>query len=183
MMSTPIPQPDGPISVSRRTWLQRGGLLAALPLLSLAGCGFQLRGAQELKFRTVQLVGFKPHSPLEKELRRTINASSTTRVVDSGGEAQVLLEAITDNRERHVVATTTAGQVRQISLRVRFSFKVRTPSDQELIAPTELLLGRDISYNESDALAKEQEEALLYRAMQTDIVSQLMRRLAAMPSP
>ena len=80
------------------------------------------------------------------------------------------------------VATTTAGQVRQISLRVRFTFKLRTPSDRELIGPTELLLGRDISYNESDALAKEQEEALLYREMQTDIVSQLMRRLAAVPA-
>lgn len=183
MMSTPIPQSDDPASVSRRTWLQRGAWLAALPLLPLAGCGFQLRGAQELKFRTVQLVGFKPHSPLEKELRKTINASSTTRVVDSGGEAQVLLEATTDNRERHVVATTSAGQVRQISVRVRFTFKVRTPGDRELIAPTELLLGRDISYNESDALAKEQEEELLYRALQTDIVSQVMRRLAAMPPP
>jgi len=180
MMSTPIPRPDDLAPVNRRTWLQRGALLAALPL---AGCGFQLRGAQELKFRTVQLVNFKPHSPLEKELRRTINASSTTRVVDSGGEAQVLLEAITDNRERRVGSTTSSGQIRQVSVRVRFTFKVRTPGDRELIAPTELLLGRDITYNESEALAKEQEEEQLYRAMQTDIVSQVMRRLAAMPAP
>lgn len=166
-------------NTARRTWLIGMASLAGAPL---AGCGFQLRGAQELKFRTVQLVGFKPHSPLEKELRRAINASQTTRVVDSGGEAQALLEAVSERRERNVVATTSAGQVRQISLRVRFTFKLRTPSDRELIGLTELLLGRDISYNESDALAKEQEEALLYREMQTDIVSQIMRRLSAVPA-
>ena len=38
---------------------------------------------------------------------------------------------------------------------------------------------QDVSYNESAALAKEAEEQLLYRSMQTDIVQQLMRRLAA----
>lgn len=165
-------------TTDRRTWLMSVASLAVVPL---TGCGFQLRGAQELRFRTVQLTGFKPHSPLEKELRRAINASKTTFVVDSGGEAQVILEAVSDRRERNVVATSSAGQVRQISLRVRFTFKLRTPSDRELIGPTELLLGRDISYNESEALAKEQEEALLYREMQTDIVSQIMRRLAAVP--
>jgi len=165
-------------TTDRRTWLMSVASLAVVPL---TGCGFQLRGAQELRFRTVQLTGFKPHSPLEKELRRAINASKTTLVVDSGGEAQAILEAVSDRRERNVVATTSAGQVRQISLRVRFTFRLRTPSDRELIGPTELLLGRDISYNESEALAKEQEEALLYREMQTDIVSQIMRRLAAVP--
>ncbi len=175
--STALPVQEA--TVDRRTWLIAVASLAAVPL---AGCGFQLRGAQELKFRTVQLSGFNPHSPLEKELRRAINASKTTLVVDSGGEAQVILEAVSDRRERNVVATTSAGQVRQISLRVRFSFKLRTPSDRELIGSTELLLGRDISYNESDALAKEQEEALLYREMQTDIVSQIMRRLSAVPA-
>lgn len=38
---------------------------------------------------------------------------------------------------------------------------------------------RDVSYNESVALSKEGEEALLYRNMQTDLVQQLMRRLSA----
>ena len=36
-----------------------------------------------------------------------------------------------------------------------------------------------MSYTENAALAKEQEEAFLYRAMQSDIVAQVMRRLAS----
>ncbi|MFB2351784.1 LPS assembly lipoprotein LptE [Priestia megaterium] len=38
---------------------------------------------------------------------------------------------------------------------------------------------RDISFNETAVLSKEAEEALLYRTMQSEIVQQLMRRLAA----
>jgi LPS-assembly lipoprotein len=41
------------------------------------------------------------------------------------------------------------------------------------------LLQRDISYNEALALSKAEEEAEMYRDMQTDIVQQVMRRLAA----
>lgn len=58
-------------------------------------------------------------------------------------------------------------------------FKLVTPTGEEWIPETELLQQRDISYNETIALAKEAEEALLYRNMQTDLVQQLLRRLAA----
>lgn len=165
--------------LDRRAWLIATAALSTAPL---AACGFRLRGAQELKFRAIQLTGFKSTSPLEKELRRAINASQTTQVVDSGGQAQVILEALADRRETNVVATNASGQVRDLRLRVRFGFTLRTPSDRELIAPTELLLSRDLSYNESAALAKESEEALLYRELQKDIVAQVMRRLAAVPA-
>ena len=54
-----------------------------------------------------------------------------------------------------------------------------TADSLKLIAPTEILQQRDISFNESAVLAKEAEEGLLYRDMQNDIVQQIMRRLAA----
>ena len=40
-------------------------------------------------------------------------------------------------------------------------------------------LTRDATYADSDALAKTQEEELLWRDMESDLVQQLMRRLAA----
>ena len=44
-----------------------------------------------------------------------------------------------------------------------------------------IVLARDMSYSETFALAKEQEEALLYAAMQSEIVMQVLRRLSAVP--
>ena len=159
--------------------MRRRHLLAAAAACALAGCGFELRRAPELRFRSIALTGFKPRSPLAEELTLNIDASKTTLVVDTPAKAQVVLEAITDGRERSVVASTAAGQVRELQLRTRFVFKLRTANGRELIPSTELLLSRDMSYSESAALAKEQEEALLFRTMQSDIVAQVMRRLAA----
>jgi len=143
---------------------------------SLAACGFQLRGSTELPFSRIALEGFAPRSPLADELRRTLSQSA--EIVATPAQAQVVLHALTDRRERSVVASTTAGQVRELQLRVRLEFRLTTPGGRELIPTTELLMTRDMSYSETVALAKEYEEAQLVRSMQTDIVSQLMRRLA-----
>jgi LPS-assembly lipoprotein len=157
---------------------QRRSFVLGLAAL-VAGCGFELRRAPELRFKTVQLAGFKPHSTLADELRRSIAASTTTRVVEAASQAEVVLEAFSDSRDKGVVASTSAGQVREVQLRAVLNFRLRTPAGKELIAPTEIALSRDMTYNERDALAKEQEEEQLYRAMQSDIAAQVLRRLAA----
>jgi LPS-assembly lipoprotein len=155
--------------------MKRRLLLTTLPA-ALAGCGFALRQTPELPFRRIALVGFAPRSPLGAELRRTLAAS--VQVVDTPAQAEVVLRALGDQRTKGVVASTAAAQVRELQLRVQLQFELATPAGRELIPATELLLSRDMSYSETFALAKEQEEAELYRAMQTDIVAQVLRRLA-----
>ena len=110
-----------------------------------------------------------------------VSASDAVKVVNAPTPelAQVILDILTDQREKVVVGLSASGQVREFQLRSRFKFKLRTPQGKELIPETELLQQRDISFNESAVLAKESEEGLMYRDMQTDIVQQLMRRLAA----
>lgn len=162
--------------------MQRRRLLAALLPLLAGGCGFELRRAPELRFATVALAGFAPRSPLEQELRRQLATSPTTRVVEAATQAEAVLEALADARETSVVASTAFGQVRELQLRSRLRFQLRTPSGRELIPATEIVLSRDMSYSESAALAKEQEQALLFRAMEADIAQQVLRRLAAVRS-
>jgi LPS-assembly lipoprotein len=145
----------------------------------VAGCGFQLRRAPEMRFRTIALSGFAAHSSLAEEMRRQIDSSPTTKVVDTVGRAEVVLEALLDTRQSIVVASTAAGQVREVQLRTRLQFRLRTQAGRELIPLTDILLARDMSFSEEVALAKEQEQALIYRALESDIVGQVMRRLAA----
>jgi LPS-assembly lipoprotein len=157
--------------------------LASLAALAASGCGFELRRPPELKLRSLRLANFDARSPLAAALREAIDATPTTKVVDPPTAPQAVLEAIEDRRERSVVATTAAGQVREFQLRGRFAFRLHTPAGRELIAPTTIQLVRDMSYSETAALGKEQEEAALFRAMQSDIVAQVMRRLAAVSPP
>ncbi len=163
--------------MKRRRWLASAAAAGAVS--SLAACGFELKRPPELRFRTIQLTGFPPRSPLAAELTRQIDSGATTRVVAALKDAEVVLEAIADVREKSVVATTSASQVREFELRTRFRFKLKGASGRELIPESEILLKRELTYTESAALAKEQEEAFLYRAMQGDVVSQVLRRLAA----
>ena len=95
----------------------------------------------------------------------------------------MVLDLLGEQREKIVVGVNASGQVREFQLRLRVKFRLTTPQGKELIADDEILLQRDISYNESAALAKETEEALLYRDMQSDIVQQLLRRLATVKLP
>jgi LPS-assembly lipoprotein len=167
--------------MSKRFMPTRRQSLTTLAALcgGLVACGFAPRRPIELRFQRIQLVGFKPRSAMATELRLALNASPTTLVVNTPEQAQVVLEALTDEVNKGVVASSSAGQVTELQLRARFSFSLRTNAGKELIAPTEISLKRDMSYTESAALGKEQEEALLWRSMQTDIAQQVMRRLAA----
>lgn len=156
---------------------QRRALLAAGVAVVLPGCGFRLRRLPELPFQRIALAGFAPRSPLAEDLGRAL-AERVTLTRDLAS-AQVVLQAMVDARERSVVAQTAAAQVRELQLRLKFQFRAHTPAGRELVAPALLLLARDMSYNENIALAKEQEEAELYRDMQADVVLQVMQRLAA----
>ncbi len=160
-------------------------LLAAMAApLSLAACGFKLREAPNFAFTSI-FVRMPENSTLGNELRRNLVGSRKLEVITDPArfeQAQVILEPSIDRREKVVVGLTSSGQVREFQLRLRFSFKLRTPQGRELIPEVEILQQRDISFNESAVLAKEAEEQLLYRNMQSDIVQQIMRRLAALPS-
>lgn len=155
----------------------RRQLLGAGLLLALTGCGFQLRQPPKLSFNSIALTGFAPRSPLAEELRRVL--SRTVRVEDNPARAEVVFQALSDLRERSVVATTSAAQVREMQLRVRLRFRTHTPGGRELTPIAELVLARDMSYSENVALAKEYEEGDLFREMQSDVVGQVLRRLVA----
>jgi LPS-assembly lipoprotein len=154
--------------------MRRRALLLGLP--ALAGCGFELKRAAQLNFQRIALTGFAPRSPLADELRGVLARSIT--VVPTPDQAEVVLQALVDQRSRKVVAFTASGQVRDIQLRMLFRYSARTPADRELIAPAEIDMNRDLSFVEAKTLGKEQEEQALFREMQSDIVLQVMLRLS-----
>ena len=168
----------------KRRALNQFWIPVLLASLLLGGCGFKLRGSNNFAFQTIAIQP-SPGGVLAQELRRSFGGA--VRVLEDGvgsaqtqkEPAQVILDVLQEQREKVVVGVGTAGQVREFQLRLRLKFRLRTPEGKELIPVTEIQLQRDISFNETAVLAKETEEGLLYRDMQTDIVQQLLRRLAA----
>jgi LPS-assembly lipoprotein len=66
-----------------------------------------------------------------------------------------------------------------MTARIEVHFQVKRGDGSVLLPPTVVALARDMTYNEKDALAKQDESSALHRAMQSDIVNQVMRRLSA----
>ena len=153
----------------------RAVLIATAALL--AGCGFQLRGQASLPFETFYIPG---STPLAVELRRNITAASKTRLVDSPEKAQAVLAFTDEARDKTILTFTSAGKVNEFRLRYRVAFRVTDSKAAQVFLPTsEIQLTRDMSFNDAQVIAKEAEEQLLFRDMQTDMVQQIMRRLVA----
>ena len=164
--------------LSRRQCLQLA--LAGGSAAVLAGCGFHLRQAPQFAFSTIHL-GTAANSPIGLSLRRQLEGSKQVRVTGVA-EAQVMLDVIQEQRERVVVGLNANGEVREVQIRSRFKFRVRSHDEQELVPETELLREMDVSYAEAQALAKDAEIDMLFRSMEQDAVQQIMRRLAMIKS-
>ncbi len=153
------------------------GILSTLGAV-LGGCGFQLRRPPPLPFRRIALQQFAPRSGVAAAL--TAALKGTCEVVQDPRAAEVVLVAHQDRTTRTLVASSAAGQVRELQLRVFFHFHIETAQGRLLAPLSEMLLSRDMTYNESAALAKELEEAQLIAEMQNDVALQVMRRLASL---
>jgi LPS-assembly lipoprotein len=162
--------------------LLRSAFCLAAAALLVAACGFQLRGSVALPFKSIY-VQAPPSSVFAIQLKRAVAAGSGTRIVDRPEQAEVILQITNELQEKQILSLTGGGRVSEYQLRYRVFFRLTDSKNREYIPASEILLRRDYTYNDSQALALESEEALLYRDMRNDAVSQLVRRLQAAKLP
>lgn len=147
-------------------------------LVLFAGCGFQLRGAYSLPYESLYL-SLPDYSEIGANLKRAIRASGSTKLADKPEDAQARFVPTADLREKVILSFSGTGRVRELRLRYRYAYRVVDDKGRDLVPAGEIELTRDMTYDDSNVLSKEQEEVLLWRDMQNDLVQQLMRRLAA----
>jgi LPS-assembly lipoprotein len=148
---------------------------------SVSACGFQLRGSNgsyTMPFHSIYL-GFPENSALGVELKRNLRASDQVVIADKATEAEAQLVVLGETRNKSILSLNSLGRVREYLLTYTLTFTVRDAKGVELVPATQISLRRNMAFDETQVLAKESEEALLYRDMQSDIVQQIIRRLAA----
>lgn len=150
-----------------------------LTALLLSACGFQLRGSfgGQLPYERLY-VDLPENSDVGISLRRQIAALGSNRLASSKDKATAIFQQINDRREKSILSLNASGQVREYRLQTNYSFRIVDPKGRELVAASPVILSRDITYNDNVVLAKDQEEALLWRDINFDLVSQIMRRLS-----
>lgn len=122
-------------------------------------------------------------SGIALDLKRNIENGTRARVVDDPKTAQALVQFTEESRSREILSLTSAGRVREFQLRYRVGFRVHDGKGGEFVPASVIQLTRDMTYSDAEILAKEQEEQLLFRDMQSDMVRQILRRLASAKPP
>ena len=157
---------------------------ALLPLVLAAvvgGCGFQLRGSATVPFQTLYIPDARTGVALN--LKRNIEAGTNAKVVDDPKTADAILELSAENKEKIILSLSGTGRVSEFRLRYSVRYRVHDGKGNEYVPSSLVQLTRDMTYDDSQILAKEAEEQLLFRDMQSDMVQQIIRRLAAARKP
>lgn len=157
----------------------RGLALAAA--LVLAGCGFQLRGSAEVPFQSVHVSGATGGIALD--LKRQIEAGTNAKVLDNPKEADAILYFDQEARDKEILSLSGTGRVREFRLIYRVTFRMTDGKGGEYVPRSTITITRDVPFNDAELLARETEEQLLFRDMQSDMVQQIMRRIAASRKP
>ena len=158
-------------------------LLRQLPALilavALAGCGFHLRGvgSGNLPYKTMY-ISLPDTADVNVWLQRYIKASGSTTIVDDAKSADAIFQQVSDTRQKTILSVNAQGRVREYRLQLDYRFRVVNQKGQVLVPPNEINLTRDITFDDSNVLAKDLEEGLLWRDMNNDLVNQIMRRLS-----
>lgn len=155
-------------------------LFALLLATVLAGCGFHLRGDVSLPYKTIYFA-LPANSVLGAKLKLNIRSGKGTEIADTDKEAEAIFRQVLEKREKLILSINNQGRVREYQLRMTYVFRVVDAKGLDLLPLNEIVMVRDVSFNDSAVLAKEQEELMLWEDMQQDLVQQVLRRLQAKP--
>ncbi len=163
---------------SRRAFLA----VALSAPLALSACGFRLRGHFQAPFDALYLQ-MRGNTRFSGLMKRMIESGSNIKCVPDAHRADAVLELINMKRERDILTISDSGRAREYELTLTIDFRVTSPDGFIFVDSTTLVAHRDITYSESEFLARENEEEVLYQDMENDLLSQLLRYLEAARRP
>ena len=144
--------------------------------LLLASCGFQLRGDPSVGLPSLNITQVQP-TAVTADIRRVLEQGPTKLVADPK-EASAQLRMLGETREKTVATITGTGRVYEFQLRLAVRFEVLLPNRElPLVPSTEVEARRVITYSETAPTAKETEEQLLWKDMQAELASRILRQL------
>jgi len=146
--------------------------------ISLSGCGFHLRGSQ-LGVQSLPPLYIKGEDLTGVDVIYNVMRQYGVAVVARSEEGALVLNLLSDKRERRVLSVNTAGKVQEYELHYELVFTVEDNNGTVLMPEQSISLLRDFDFSGDDVLAKESEADGLYRVMQEDAAGQIVTRINA----
>ena len=143
--------------------------------LILLSCGFHLRGLSSMPFESLYIQASNPSVTID--IKRRIEASSKTAVLDSQKDAQAILVIESAELQKKILSVSGTGRVREYQLRYTISFRVNDQRGREIVPDTKVEVNRVLPYSDSAILSAGSEEQMLLRDMKKDAILRVMDRI------
>jgi len=158
-------------------WWSRS--LPLLPVLLLAACGFQMRGATSVPPEMAHtFIAADDHRSLFYRRLRDSLRNAGVDVVASEGEATATFSIMSDIPGQRVLSVSARNVPREFEVFRTVFYSVQA-GEATLLDARSQTLTRDYTWDETQVLGKEKEEALLREAIVDDLVRIVLLQLSA----
>jgi LPS-assembly lipoprotein len=153
---------------------------AGVACLLLAGCGFHLRGQEELAppFKKMYLQTSDPYGQLSRNIRQYLKFSGV-ELTDSPQAAETVLAILHEYNSEQLLSIGGTQQTRQYNITLTVSFEVTAPDGRVLLPPESLSETRALTILSNQILGGSNEENNLYVQMRRAIVYDIISRLSS----
>lgn len=147
-----------------------------LLLITVAACGFKLRGTEMISFQKIYIQGAK--LTLSQDLIQSFK-NNGVEIVSNPDAAEIILDLISERNQKTILSLSGRGLVREFELRYFVEFRTRNPKNALFDDPQIVEQRTDFSFSDDALLGKGDEEQRLNTDMQKNAVREIIRRLSA----
>lgn len=157
------------------------GFLGLL-MLSLAACGFQLRGSASVPeaLKTLYIQGVNTQQDeFGIELKRAL-VRNDIRVVDDYEKGAALFTVLENRFQRHVLSVGSDAKVREYEIETWVVYQISDENGELIGNKQRVEARRDYQFDRGQILAMDEQERVLRDDLNKQMVQSILRRLSAM---
>ena len=153
---------------------------ALLAAALLSGCGFHLTGSGSLPedTRKIYIVTSDEVTPFAVELRRAIERSGGT-MAPSSKDAELVVRIQKDRGGRRVLSVSARNTPQEYEVYYSVEYSVDR-AGREVLETQPLEMTRNLSFDQTQLLAKDREETIIREAMARDLAMLVTRKLQSL---
>ena len=142
-------------------------------ILIISACGFQLRGDIQANFDSISISGGS--SSFNKTLQRKFRQAGIT--IKSTSEAEKIVQIIKNDFTKTILTLTGTGLVSEYQLDYTVSYRFKS-KDGPWNLPLTIEASRTYTYDDSDILAKDEEEKRLLSGMEDQLIKTMATQIS-----
>ena len=142
-------------------------------ILIISACGFQLRGDINTNFDSISISGGS--SSFNKTLQRKFRQAGIT--IKNVSEAEKIVEIIKNDFTKTILTLTGTGAVSEYQLDYMVTYRFKSKGGQWNL-PVTIQASRNYTYDDSDILAKDEEEKRLVSGMEDQLIKTMATQIS-----